>query len=83
MDYNLESAHNHSIYHIAELSQSQYCGCFYCTKTFKVNEISDWIDDDRTALCPHCGIDAVIGDKSGFPIHDKSFLEKMRNKFFQ
>jgi acetone carboxylase gamma subunit len=34
-----------------------------------------------TALCPYCGIDSVIGDKSGFPI-TKEFLEKMYQHWF-
>jgi hypothetical protein len=55
------------------LSTDQVCGCFYCLRIFRSNEI-DWPDKtDDTAMCPHCGIDAVIGESSGIPI-TKQFL---------
>lgn len=46
--------------------KSKRCGCFYCLKVFDSSEIgnSDWSKDKncRTALCPFCGTDAVLGD---------------------
>jgi len=48
--------------------------------------VKDWTDEwegvDQTALCPRCGIDAVIGSKSGFPITTE-FLETMKTHWFQ
>ena len=41
----------------------------------------EWIDDDNTALCPKCGIDSVIGTKSGYPI-TKEFLGQMQAHWF-
>ena len=45
-------------------------GCFYCEAMFAPSEIVDWVDgpqletgsttDGVTALCPRCGIDAVL-----------------------
>jgi hypothetical protein len=32
-------------------------------------------------MCPKCGIDSVIGNRSGYPI-DKAFLEAMRSHWF-
>ena len=46
--------------HRALLRESELCGCFHCTTVFNVAAIEEWVDSDRTALCPHCGIDAVI-----------------------
>ena len=40
---------------------------------FKPADILEWTDDDQTALCPNCGIDSVIGDKSGYPVTDLDF----------
>ena len=62
------------------LSTDQACGCFFCLRIFGVNEIV-WQDDDDTAMCPHCGIDAVIGASSGLPI-TKQFLKSMREYWF-
>ena len=46
-------------------------------------EITRYADDNSigTAICPYCGVDAVIGESSGLPI-TKTFLEKMHNKWF-
>ena len=77
----LQRAHERSINHRTEIEASAVCGCFYCKSTFSPREIDDWIDDEQTAICPHCGIDSVIGDKSGFPITRK-FLTEMNRRFF-
>ena len=41
----------------------------------------EWVDFDLTALCPYCGIDAVIGESAGYPLTEE-FLEKMRDYWF-
>jgi hypothetical protein len=82
----LDSAHKRSIYNEGEIKQSVLCGCFYCLETFKSIEIIEWIDKEsakgKTAQCPNCGIDSVIGDKSGFPVMDKNFLIAMYGRWF-
>ena len=79
-------AHKHSIRHYNELKESEFCGCFYCLKIFSFDKIADWILDGenkegKTALCPYCGIDSVIGSASGFPI-TKDFLKSMSKHWF-
>ena len=76
----LKRAHKHSIYHHQQIKNSR-CGCFYCLKTFEYSDIHEWTDNDTTALCPICGIDTVIGDTSGFPIHQE-FLQAMHKYYF-
>lgn len=80
-DDDVVQAHKHSIRHREEIQESSLCGCFFCLETFPPQEIVDWIDDGECALCPKCGIDSVIGDRSGFPI-EKTFLEAMRSHWF-
>ena len=66
---NLELAHNHCTNHKHELAKDNICGCFYCLEIFCSDEIENWVEDPGgTALCPHCGIDAIIGESSGFAI---------------
>lgn len=69
----------------AEVLASRWCGCFYCRAIFPPSEIKDWIDpigeEGKTALCAKCGIDSVIGDRSGFPITPE-FLERMNHYWF-
>lgn len=64
----------------AEIEGSQECGCFYCGALFSPKAIAEWWDDDDSAVCPGCGIDAVIGNASGFPI-TAEFMDKMHARW--
>ena len=77
----LRDAHTHSMRHRDELRRSETCGCFHCTATFGYERIQDWSDDGDTALCPVCGIDAVIGSDSGIEITTE-FLAAMKAYWF-
>ena len=81
-DYIL--AHKHCIENRAEVEASVLCGCFYCVSIYPPSEIVDWIDDQEalTADCPRCGLDAVIGSASGFPITSE-FLNLMNEHWFE
>jgi len=75
------TAYNWSSYHRLTLMESNLCGCFHCLEVFPTSEIEDWIHDGETALCPKCGIDSVIGSRSGYSIQ-REFLAKMHNHWF-
>lgn len=80
-EVELKAAQEHSWKHRAEIESSRICGCFFCLNTFPPNDVFEWIDDGRTAMCPKCGIDAVIGDASGLPILDEIFMTEMALHF--
>lgn len=76
-------AHDRSFKNMASLKKDQLCGCFDCLKTFRASEIKEVIPErggGKTACCPYCGMDAVLGESSGFPITEE-FLKKM-NKYW-
>lgn len=75
------AVHKRSMHNREELARSRECGCFYCGRVFAPSMVSEWVDNDDTALCPGCGIDSVLGDKSGFPIAVE-FLNSMRDHWF-
>ncbi len=82
----LQEAHKHSASHRDEIIKSEKCGCFYCEKVFPSTDIREWIDEDdggigQTALCPECGVDSVLGDKSGFQL-TADFLSEMHELWF-
>jgi hypothetical protein len=59
---------------------------FIAVPTARPDEIFEWTDEDKdrqgqTAICPRCGIDAVIGDKSGFDV-SHNFLGRMNEYWF-
>lgn len=81
MEAHIE-AHKYSSNHREQLIKDKKCGCFYCLTIFNPKEISEWVKDIRgTAVCPYCGVDAIIGESSGYHI-TKEFLKKMNNHWF-
>jgi len=74
-------AHGHCRHNRGELSRSEICGCFYCIAIYDPKDISEWVDDDQSALCAKCGIDAVIPQAAGYPIK-REFLQKMHDYWF-
>ncbi|WP_088071951.1 cytoplasmic protein [Gottfriedia luciferensis] len=81
MDSQFEKAHRFSSHHRNELKKDNLCGCFYCIKIYSPSEITEWCDNEKTAICPYCGIDSVIGESSGFPITEL-FLKGMHKVWF-
>lgn len=77
-----------------QIHGSQLCGCCNCVQVFPPDEIVGWTGLDmhnfedpeavgqQTAMCPKCGSEAVLGDKSGFPI-TLQFLGLMNEAWFQ
>jgi hypothetical protein len=86
-DADLEYAHQACTNHRQQVLASERCGCFYCLKIFKPEARTEWTDTHMedgigtTAFCPRCGIDAVIGSASGYPI-ELGFLRRMRRYWF-
>ena len=62
------------------ISQSQSCGCFYCGLIFTPKDIVEWVDSETTALCPRCGMDAVLGDACDAYI-TSDFLYQMHKRW--
>ncbi len=84
-DY-LDRLHHSAFRNEKQIKNSRVCGCFYCGNIFKPEEIFEWWDDDElgdpTAVCPKCGVDAVLGDDCGVKI-THSFLELMYLEWFE
>jgi len=82
---DVQAAHTHASNHRVEVLGSDRCGCFYCFATFSPQDIDEWIDEvngePHTALCPSCGVDSVIGDRSGFDV-SSAFLKRMSSFWF-
>lgn len=82
-DPRLLSIRTHASDNEIEILQSKTCSCFFCRQTYDARKVNDWINDERgvTAICPECGMDAVIGDASGLSL-DKDLLKEMNLVFY-
>ena len=82
MNNDVINAHDHSINNKTELLESKMCGCFHCLAVFPPEKIERWLKDKQgTGLCPYCGTDSLIADKSGYPVTTE-FLKEMQKKWF-
>lgn len=77
----LQAAHKHASRNRNAIQQSALCGCFYCCQTFAANEVQEYTSPED-ALCPKCGIDSVLADRSGHPITGP-FLAAMYDYWFE
>lgn len=66
------------------LLTSEVAVCFYCFNQFSADRIIKWCDGEdslQTAICPCCGVDAVVGFNGPIDLdwvkrrHEKSFGE--------
>ena len=51
-------------------------GCYYCLKTFPREDVTTYVDDGRTPLCPYCGVDSIA------PTTQRVVLESLRDVGF-
>ena len=75
--------HSHTIRNREEINQSAYCHCISCIKSYPSPIVMDFINeiDGETALCPYCGVDAVIGDACGLVINQE-ILSTLNKRWF-
>lgn len=64
------------------LQFSKQAGCYHCGNIFAVSEIKEYTDNDQTCLCPHCRVDAVIGESPEFELTTET-LEKAKIYWFK
>jgi hypothetical protein len=89
---DLESIHHYSARHRDLLQRSDRAGCFYCQGMFAPSEVVDWVDgiqpdtgdtaEGVTALCPRCGIDAVLPSAAPIAL-SPTLLAAMHCYFFE
>lgn len=77
--------HDLSFENEESLLASSKCGCYYCGRIFAPSEVTEWINDrhGRTALCPYCGVDAVLHEPDdGAYTVDDTLLIRMNHLWF-
>lgn len=75
-DWN--KASDYCIYNKNIILKSKNAACYCCVNHFKASMVTEFVDnEDTTALCPLCGVDAVLGDATGLPIENVEYLQAM------
>lgn len=80
----IENIYQQSYANEEQIRHSTQCGCFFCESLFDSATVIDFCQEDgdkRTALCPHCGMDTVIGDSTGISITPE-LLHQLNQQYF-
>jgi hypothetical protein len=82
----LKAAHQFCIINQESVKNSALCGCFHCLKMYSPDTLTDAdliteANGLKSYVCPHCGIDSVLGDQCEYPI-TLAFLTAMKVHFF-
>ena len=56
----ISQASEYSIRNREGLLSGTQAACYHCRNVYPVEEITEYTDAGDTALCPYCGIDAVL-----------------------
>ena len=52
-----------SLHNADKITIDTDCSCYYCLSNFKGCDITEYVDEGRTAICPFCSIDSVLPEK--------------------
>ena len=63
-----------------ELEKGIKCYCFCCKEEFNFSEIKEWTDNNKTAICPYCKVDAVLSANLNIT---KNEINKLNKKYFK
>ncbi len=77
----IRQAHKLSIGNREIILAGARAACFNCRQIFAPSQITEWTDAGKTALCPSCGIDAVLPETPALPITSQ-FLNAMNRHWF-
>ena len=77
----MKEIHSHTLRNRKEIEASDKCVFISCCEIFNASAVEDFIDEGETALCPICGIDAVIGDCTGISM-DTETVNELNKEFF-
>jgi len=76
--------------HRLAIEKSRICGCFHCERFLAPHQIRRWVagldeaagSPEETALCPWCGVDAVLPEWNGVYPMGVGLLRRMRGYRF-
>lgn len=74
---DIENAVRESRYNHTAIASDTVCGCYFCLTVFTGGAIEEWADEGTTALCPRCGVDAVLPG-----VNDTDILAATHERWF-
>lgn len=63
-------------------SKGLHAGCYACCTIFPSSEVLEFLEAPERAICPRCGVDAVLLDDPGYPVNSKMLAAARRHHFW-
>jgi hypothetical protein len=83
----LDAAHEHCFGNEPEVRASEQACCIACARPFQARLATETIRqqgwDHPTVFCPVCAFDTILGDSSGYPTADVTFIAEMNKQYFK
>lgn len=83
-DKQFPDIYKHTKNNELDILQSKTCSCLFCQQNYSARKVSEWNTDKNnqmSAVCPECGMDAVVGDASGYVLDDDD-IETLHKTYF-
>ena len=77
----LEKLHTYSANNKRTIALASKCYCFHCLAVLEPEAITDYLADEQTAICPKCGVDAILPDSIEETI-DENIIAEMNAYWF-
>lgn len=77
----LKRLHTYSTHNKKWVDLADRCHCYYCQRSMGRDEIERFSDNGQTAVCPKCGVDAILPDSIEEPL-DEAILAEMHEYWF-
>ncbi len=78
---HVKDAYLHTIHNREEINASSIVYCASCRTFEHPSEIKKFIDDGKTGICPHCGINALVGNACGLKLSN-NVLNELHHMYF-
>lgn len=72
---SIPEASEYSIRNRAGLEASQWAACYYCLEVFPATEVTEFVEEGETGMCPCCGIDSVLPETAGYAFLPAKLME--------
>lgn len=80
--YDAEDATTASRLTRSQVEEAARVGCYYCCRVFDAIYVDEFLSEPERAICPYCGVDALLIESSEWPMHPKLLAAIRRYHFW-
>ncbi|MDE5882080.1 MAG: hypothetical protein K2H60_10150 [Muribaculaceae bacterium] len=78
---HVKDAYLHTIHNREEINASNMVYCASCRTFAHPSEVTEFVDEGKTGICPYCGINALVGNACELKLSD-NVLNELHHMYF-